>query len=69
MKTQKKNEKLKKFITNFAIRNSVDDEDSEIGKMAAICGYGARLAYIDTNGDIRIKNMIPIMLFLLATIF
>ncbi|HHP5440245.1 TPA: phage portal protein [Staphylococcus aureus] len=54
-----KNEKLKKFITNFAIRNSVDDEDSEIGKMAAICGYGARLAYIDTNGDIRIKNIDP----------
>ncbi len=27
--------------------------------MAAICGYGARLAYIDTNGDIRIKNIDP----------
>lgn len=68
MKTQKKR-KVEKFITNFAIRNSVDDEDSEIGKMAAICGYGARLAYIDTNGDIRIKNIDPYNVILLATIF
>lgn len=55
--SNKTNERLKEFITDFTIRNSIDDEDSEIGKMAAICGYGARLTYIDTNGDIRVKNI------------
>ena len=57
--SNKTNERLKEFITDFTIRNSIDDEDSEIGKMAAICGYGARLTYIDTNGDIRVKNIDP----------
>lgn len=54
-----KNDKLKEFISNFVIRNNVDDEDSEMGKMAAICGYGSRLAYIDREGNIRIKNIDP----------
>lgn len=54
-----KNEQLKRYVENFLIRNNVDDRDSELGKMAAICGYGARLAYIDYEGDVRIKNINP----------
>lgn len=53
------NDKLKEFLTNFNLRNTIDDLDSELGKMAAICGYGARLAYIDLNGDIRLRNIDP----------
>src|SRR5690625_547492 len=39
---------LHKELHKFSIRNSIEDEDSEWGKKAAICGYGARLAYVDT---------------------
>jgi SPP1 family phage portal protein len=46
-------------ITEFNMMNNTPDKDSETGKMAAICGYGARLIYIDTEGHIRLKNLKP----------
>lgn len=49
----------KEMIDTFNLRNHVEDEDSELGKMAAICGKAARLAYIDTEGNERIKNLEP----------
>ncbi len=57
--TQKNNQSLSDWLTNFTLRNNTDDLDSEFGKMAAICGYSARVAYIDVEGDIRIKNLNP----------
>ncbi|MDA7028464.1 phage portal protein [Bacillus sp. CLL-7-23] len=50
---------VKQQIEDFNLRNHVSDEDSEWGKMATICGYGARLAYVDTEGNERIKNIDP----------
>lgn len=50
---------LKKEIENFLLRNNMDDIDAELGKMAAICGYGARIAYIDKEGFERVKNLDP----------
>lgn len=50
---------LKKEIENFLLRNNAEDADSELGKMAAICGISARLAYVDIEGDERVKNMNP----------
>lgn len=50
---------IKQLIEDFNLRNHVPDEDSEWGKMAAICGYGARLAYVDKEGKERIKNIDP----------
>lgn len=50
---------LQKELHNFNMRNSVEDEDSEWGKKAAICGYGARLAYVDKEGNERIRNVDP----------
>ncbi|WP_249727443.1 phage portal protein, partial [Bacillus paralicheniformis] len=35
----------------FNLRNSVEDLDSKSGKKTAICGYSARLLYIDTDGN------------------
>ncbi|MCX3306602.1 phage portal protein [Bacillus sp. NEAU-CP5] len=49
----------KQMIDDFNTLNNIADEDSEWGKMATICGYGARLAYIDRNGNERVKNIEP----------
>ena len=46
-------------LDEFNLRNNVEDADAEWGKMAAICGYGARLAYIDTEGKERVINLPP----------
>ncbi|MFA1821169.1 phage portal protein [Virgibacillus oceani] len=54
-----KETKLQKETHAFNMRNNVEDEDSEWGKKAAICGYGSRLAYVDKNGDERIRNVNP----------
>ncbi|WP_397537864.1 phage portal protein [Rummeliibacillus pycnus] len=53
-------------METFNIRNAVEDKDSEWGKKAAICGYGARLAYIDTGGNERITNINPWEVFILS---
>jgi len=46
-------------IDKFKIHNNIDDLDAETAKMAAICGYGARLCYIDTDGWERVINIAP----------
>ena len=48
-----------KLIQQFSLMNNVPDKDSELGKMAAICGYAARIIYIDKEGNERIKNLKP----------
>lgn len=53
------NETLKAEIETFILRNNAEDNDSEYGKMAAICGQAARLAYVDVEGNERIKNINP----------
>ncbi|MCY8918054.1 phage portal protein [Bacillus atrophaeus] len=50
---------VKQLIDDFNTLNNTADEDSEWGKMATICGYGARLAYVDRTGAERIKNIDP----------
>ncbi|KAA0956643.1 phage portal protein [Planococcus sp. ANT_H30] len=50
---------LKKEIEDFLLRNNAEDADAECGKMAAICGYSSRLAYIDMQARERIKNLDP----------
>ena len=57
--SENKSTPLTKEINDFNIRNNVEDEDSEWGKKATICGYGARLAYVDTDGKERVKNINP----------
>lgn len=50
---------LRDEIEVFKLRNNTDDKDSEWGKKAAICGYSARLAYVDPEGNERIINVDP----------
>ncbi|KOP81999.1 phage portal protein [Bacillus sp. FJAT-21945] len=50
---------LELAVEEFKTRNNIEDKDSEWGKKAAICGYGARLAYIDFEGKERITNVNP----------
>lgn len=58
---------LETMIEEFNLRSNVEDEDAEWGKKAAICGYGARLAYVDTDGKERIKNINPWEVIILSS--
>lgn len=53
------NERLQNEINTFRKRNNLRDKDSETVKMAAICGYAARLLYIDHQGKERVMNVDP----------
>jgi SPP1 family phage portal protein len=50
-------ERVQETIVRFASMNNLPDLDVEVTKMAAICGYGARLIYIDQEGRERAKNL------------
>ena len=52
-------EKSWDLLKMFVRRNSVADLDAETAKKASICGYGARLIYIDKEGSIRLMNVDP----------
>jgi SPP1 family phage portal protein len=58
-KAQQGAEKVNATLSDFILRNSVDDLDSETVKMATICGYAARLLYIDRDGLERAMNVNP----------
>lgn len=49
-KAQQGSEKVSATLSDFTLRNSVDDLDSETVKMATICGYASRLLYINRDG-------------------
>ena len=55
-------------LETFNIRNAIEDKDSEWGKKAAICGYGARLAYIDVEGNERVTNINPWEVLILSEV-
>lgn len=46
-------------INSFRKRNNIEDLDSTTGEMAAICGYGARLCWIDYEAQERVMNLNP----------
>lgn len=52
-------EKLYDELDNFNTRNTIDDKDSETGKKAAICGYSARLLYINLDGKESVMQIDP----------
>lgn len=56
---QQNYEKVNDALSDFLIRNHADDLDAEIVKMATICGYGARLLYVDKSGLERVMNVNP----------
>ncbi|QXJ39577.1 Phage portal protein, SPP1 Gp6-like [Parageobacillus caldoxylosilyticus] len=46
-------------ITHFNTLNTIEDSDAELGTIMSICGYAARLMYIDKNGEERAMNIFP----------
>lgn len=52
-------EVLNTEFENFRYRNNIEDVDGETGKMMSICGYGARLVYINTDGLESVINVNP----------
>ena len=58
-KEQQGSEKVSATLSDFTLRNSVDDLDSETVKMATICGYAARLLYINRDGLECAMNVNP----------
>lgn len=52
-------EKYQEFLYNFKRVNKIDDLDSRTIKMMTICGYAARLCYIDRDGNRRVMDVPP----------
>lgn len=50
---------VKDVLDEFSIRNSLDDVDSEVGKMSSICGYGVKLLYINEDGEEAVTSLSP----------
>lgn len=48
-----------KTITDFVTRSNMFDKDMECTKYATICGYAARLFYIDPDGSERVMVIPP----------
>ena len=48
-----------KIVTDFIYRSNMFDVDMECTKYASICGYGARLFYINTDGDESVMVVPP----------
>lgn len=46
-------------LDSFQKRNNIDDLDSQTGQNMAICGYAARLCYIDPEGKEKVMNINP----------
>jgi len=54
-----KNSPVNDYFTNFMSRNNIEDLDSLTGELACICGYSARLLYVDIEGNERVMNINP----------
>jgi SPP1 family phage portal protein len=52
-----KQEAVNNFIKEFSNRNRLADIDAETTKWASVCGYAARMAYIDKSGRTRVVNV------------
>lgn len=52
-------DKIDHELQHFNLRSNVEDLDSETAKYAAICGLGARLLYIDRDGQERAMVVEP----------
>lgn len=50
---------LNETLDRWEMLNDLPDLDNETGKMASICGYGARLLYVDKQGLERAVNIDP----------
>lgn len=53
------NDTFEDTVTRFNRINNMADMDSEWGKKAAACGMGARLAFINTDGNPDVRNVDP----------
>lgn len=52
-------EDKQKWLRRFRITNKAEDMDSTTGKFMTVCGYGARLCYIDKDLQERSMNLYP----------
>jgi SPP1 family phage portal protein len=52
-------EKDMQVIEDFNKLNNIEDLDAETLKMASVCAYGARLLYIDKDGERRVMDVNP----------
>lgn len=46
-------------LDRWEMQNDLPDLDNETGKISAVCGYGARLMYVDKAGEERATNIYP----------
>lgn len=50
---------VSKTLTDFVVHTNMYDVDMQCVKYAAICGYGARLFYIDKSGKENVMSVLP----------
>ena len=50
---------LNQRLDVWEMKNNLPDLDNETGKISGICGYGARLVYVDKFGEERVANIDP----------
>lgn len=56
-----------KTLSDYITRNNMFDVDMDITKYASICGYAARLFYIDTDGNERCMAVEPFKCIILSS--
>lgn len=56
---EKKHKTFTEHLASFNTLNVIDDLDNELGKLTSICGYAARLLYVDKSGTERTMNLNP----------
>lgn len=59
---------IQKALTDFTTRANLFDVDMQCVKYAAICGYGARLFYIDRNGCENVLAVPPYQAILMSEV-
>lgn len=52
-------QKIMDKLSSFISRNNIEDLDSTTGEMMSVCGYAARLLYIDKSGQERVMDIKP----------
>lgn len=47
------------YLADFALENNSEDKNSELIRMAAMCGKAYRLIYLDRDGNVKYQNLDP----------
>lgn len=58
-KSSNDKKRIETALRKFRVRSNVAELDAQTAEHMAVCGVGARLLFIDKNGDEKAKNVMP----------